>query len=443
MIRIPSLILIVTLVMVSSGGFAEETPQPPGSTIPETGGPEEPSPQTNPAGNAAPDSGSTQDQGSTQPTEPGSSQESPSSSASSPQEQPATQEKASEPSPESAPAEASPQPPGPTPTTQEQVAPKEESQAEKVLETSEEEKKRTVSTAVESTGATLIRGRLEIDIAQSYSHSDNNQLFIEGFGILPILTVGDVSVHRIRRDTFTTRLSVRYKLTPSLQVSVTQPFQYSLVRVSEVTGISGSGTVSPNTDDLSRGYGWGDLNGGLDYQLFTEGAVRPAIYLSLSFTGRTGRDAFETTDPAAHPPTGSGFNSIGMATSFVKVADPAVVTGGLSFTYPIPRHNALFQNGGNPIKVDITPGLGFGAQLGLSYALNYKVSLSTSVSQSVSLPTKVGGQKLNNSSNNAISISFGTTWRWTDRTSISVSVGRALTLDAPSSTISMRIPYRF
>jgi long-subunit fatty acid transport protein len=353
------------------------------------------------------------------------------------------QEKTGGQAPETAPGQApDQQPPGPASTSEEQAAP-EQKAPEKVLEASEEEKKRTVSTAVEQTGYTLIRGRLEIDSVLNYTHSSSNQLLIEGFGILPILTIGNISVQRIRRDTWTASFSARYKLTPGMDVSVTVPYSYSLTRISEATGIQGGSVVTPNTDNLNRGWGLGDVSGGLSYQLLTEGTVRPAIYVGVSFRGRTGRDSFETNNPAQNAPTGSGFNILGVSANFVKVADPAVVSGSFVYGHPFSRNNVVFENQGNPVQIDVDPGDSYSASLGLAYALNYKVSLSTTISQAVGLPTYINGTKLNNSLSNAITLGYGLTWRWSEKTSLGISVTQGLTLDTPDVSVGFRIPYRF
>ena len=77
------------------------------------------------------------------------------------------------------------------------------------------------SEAVEKGG--LISGKFQISFTESYTHLQTNQLYIQGFGILPIVVVGNIEVQNVRRDIFSTVIAASYKLTNRMQVSLSVP----------------------------------------------------------------------------------------------------------------------------------------------------------------------------------------------------------------------------
>lgn len=324
-------------------------------------------------------------------------------------------------------------------------------QAETTLKATEEEKKKPVASAQEQAQPSIISGRLELSVTETYSHSSSNQLYIQGFGILPILIIGDAEVQRIRSDSFTTSFNVSYKVSPDLGVGLNIPYTYTLVRVSSATGIVGRTTVSPNVDRLSRAQGVGDLSGSVSYHLLTEKPERPNLTVGMGFRGRTARDAFETKDATKNPPLGSGFNALSVSLNASKTAEPAVVYGSLSFSRNLPRHHVVLESRNPPALINLAPGPGIGFGFGMAYALNYKLTINMGYSQSFNFPNRLTGpgvaslphNKLPNSATNAAALRFGAIWKINEKTLIDLSVSPGLTLDAPDVQISLRIPYRF
>jgi hypothetical protein len=474
MTRIIPLIPLFYLLITSSTAWPQEPTRPLENTQNEGAQPDQPpfdkSVQKKPEDQAPPQS-STQPAGpqqapATQPTPEGTSQVKPEEKAppsqgstlpaspAQPQETPPATEGTPPVKPEAtAPDQGSAQPTGPaqpqgTPPATE--AKPQEKGAEKVLQSTEEEKKKSLSTAIEQ-ATNVIKGRLELELTETYTNLSSNQLFIEGFGVLPILIVGEAQVQRVRRDSFTTTLATRYKITEDVQAELRVPYQITIIRVSTAVGILGRATATPDVENVSKGSGLGDVSGSLSYHLLNEGLERPSSYVGLGFKGRTGRDAFETADALHNPPTGSGFNSVNLSLNAAKTSDPAVVFASLSYAYPISRHNVVLHRPNNqrPLLIDLYPGNGIGFNVGWAYALNYKLTLSLGFQESVNSSTHIKGEiklphhRLVNSATNAASIRFGVVWRLTDKTVIDLSVSPGLTLDAPDLQLALRIPYRF
>ena len=339
--------------------------------------------------------------------------------------------------------------PAQAPAPETPPAAKPQEKVEKALQASEEEKKKTVSEAEES-AAGIVKGRLELELTLTYASLSSNQLFIEGFGILPILIVGETQVQRIRRDSFIETFATRYKITSDLQAELRIPYQITTIRVSTAQGITGRNAVATNVETFSSGHGLGDVNGTLTYHLLNEKIEQPSVYAGLGFKGRTGRDTFETQDPVKNPPIGSGFNSINFSLNATKTSDPAVVYGSIIYGYSLPRHNVVFKrpNGQPPLLVGFFPGNSVSFGFGMAYALNYKLTINMGYQQSINLPTRISGiglpnNKLPNSVTNAASFRLGALWRVSEKTVIDLSISPGLTLDAPDVQVALRIPYRF
>ena len=408
MMRITFLILVIHLLVIGSMAWAEEPEDRPNAEVPPPAGEPAPLPPEERSGTAPP-------------------------SGLAP-----------------IPAPSGPEPPVQTvpPGAPSDEKPQEEKAAEKALEQQEEEKRRPVSAEVERAGGILGKGRLQLEITQTYLHLSSNQLFIEGFGLIPILVIGEIQVERIRRDIFITVFTTRYTIIQDLQAELRIPYQITWSRTSTAAGILGRRELSPTEEESSRSRGLGDVDFGLNYKLLEERITRPALYVGLGFKARTGRDVFETEDPALDPPTGSGFNSVKASLSVAKTSDPAVLFASLSYAYALPRKDVVFRvEGRDPTLIDFIPGDSISLGLGLAFAINYKLTLSFQVQQTITFPIHTDGKtlpkKLPNSFTNAINLRMGGVWSISDKTSIDLSVSPGLSLDAPDVRIEMRIPRRF
>jgi hypothetical protein len=339
------------------------------------------------------------------------------------------------------PAEATPEPaPAPPPS---ELAPssggaaKEKSAQQSLEQTQEEKEKKKIETTPETS---LIKGRLQVEVIETYVHTSSNSLFIEGLGLLPVLILGPIEVQKIQRDILNTTLVIRYKLTDKLQASINIPWQLIFTRVAAAAGTAGGGvTVNPTSDNTTSTTGLGDINGNATYQLLNEALLQPSVTVALGFKARTGQDIFETDTP-----TGSGYNSISVSINASKSSEPAVVFGYLSYAYAISRRDVVFTPPNLPARtIDYEPGDNVGFGFGIAYALNYKLTLSTQFQESINLPSAINQQELSNSMTNSASLRFGGTWRVNDKTTIDLSLSAGLTSDSADFILSLRVPWRF
>jgi hypothetical protein len=337
-------------------------------------------------------------------------------------------------SPASQPAEASPEPPPPSVKPEGEAA--EGAAVQKALETPEEKKpEATVPRAL-----TFIKGKLQIEFIETYAHSSSSQLYIQGFGILPILVIGPIQVETIRRDALISTFVTRLKLTENLQFTLNIPYQFTFNRKSTASGQQGGGSsAQANVDTFSSDGDLGDISGSLTYQVLTEQLMQPSLYVSLGFKGRTGQDVFESTNP-----TGSGYNSVSLSFNVNKTSDPAVLYAGMGYAYAIGRRDVVYTPPGQQaVTIDYEPGSNFSLLFGASYALNYKLTISMDYEQSFNMTSKINQQRIADSTTNAISLRWGWVYNINDNTSIDLSVAAGLTTDAPNAVVTLRIPWRF
>jgi hypothetical protein len=291
----------------------------------------------------------------------------------------------------------------------------------------------------------LIAGKFQVSVTESYTHLQTNQLYIEGFGILPIVVVGNVDVQNVRRDIFNTVIGASYKLTNKLQVSMSVPWQYSMSTISTATGINGRKAASANNEKTSRSAGLGDLTVGMFYQLARESLTLPSLSGGLDLKLRNGRDAFETPDPAAHVPVGSGFYMLRATLSASKTSAPAVVYGSLGYAYNFKRNNIAYTPANAPAFLikSYEPGPSFNVSAGVSLSLNYQLSLNWSVAEASQLASRVNGSVSPNSATNSITFRMGGIWRISSKTSVDLSLTTGLTNDAGGTTIALRLPWSY
>ena len=348
-----------------------------------------------------------------------------------------------------APSTSSTTPPATAPAAE--SAPKEDSAssaASEALKASKEEEEKskaqeTSSEVVEKGG--LIAGKFQVSFTESYTHLQTNQLYIEGFGILPIVVVGNVDVQNVRRDIFTSVFGASYKLTNKLQVSLNVPWQYSMATISTATGINGRKPASANNEGTSKSSSLGDVTVGMFYQLTRETLLLPSMSGGLDLKLRNGRDLFETPDPAAHVPAGTGFYMLRGTLSVSKTSAPAVVYGSMGYAYNFSRHNIAYTPANQPAVLigSYEPGAAFNVSAGVSLSLNYQLSLNWNLAEATQFASKVNGRVSPNSATNAITFRMGGIWRLNRTTSIDLSLTTGLTNDAGGTTIALRIPWSF
>ena len=321
----------------------------------------------------------------------------------------------------------------------------------------QEDRPPTVAPLFDQTGILTPKGKYVLEPSVQYSYSSSNRVALVGYTIIPALLIGLVDVREVKRSTFTGALTTRYGLTNRLELEARLPYVYrsdSTISREFLTGSASERVFS------TSGRALGDVELGARYQLNEGGANKPYLIGSLRFKSRTGKDPFDVvtdcvtrcvgnTTGTGLPldlPTGSGFYSLQPGLTWLFPSDPAVFFGGFSYTYNFKRSGVsrLVLNGEREFIGDVAPGGIFGINFGMGLALNDKSSFSMGVDLNSVGRTRQNGVPLAASVRTQLaSLLLGYSYRYSDKTAFSVTVGAGLTRDTPDLTINLRIPISF
>ena len=301
------------------------------------------------------------------------------------------------------------------------------------------------------------KGKYLLEPSVQYSYSSSNRVALVGYTIIPALLIGLVDVREVKRNTLTGALAFRYGLSNRLELEAKLPYVYR--SDSTISREIFTGTASERAFSTS-GKAMGDFEFGARYQLNEGGVNKPYVIGSMRFKSRTGKDPFDVvtdcitrcignTSGTGLPldlPTGSGFYSLQPGLTWLFPSDPAVFFGGVSYTYNFKRTGVsrLVLNGEREFIGDVEPGGVFGINFGMGLALNDKSSFSMGVDLNSVGRTRQNGEPVQSSVRTQLaSLLLGYSYRYSDKTAFSVTVGAGLTRDTPDLTVNLRIPMSF
>ncbi|HEX7158359.1 MAG TPA: transporter [Edaphobacter sp.] len=282
-------------------------------------------------------------------------------------------------------------------------------------------------------GLLVPKGTLEIDNTTSYFSSSYDHLTVNGFALLPILVVGDITSQRVRKDvlmpSFTTRLGLPWKM----QAEVNVPYGYELIR-----------TVDSNNKETSEStFGLGDVSFGASRQLTFERGKVPDLVANLRAKTVTGVDAFNLQ--SSQTALGTGFYSISGNLTAAKSSDPVVFFGNLSYTNNLAGRHTIPDpnNPGGTMIGHFRPGGQIGFQLGSILAMNPETSFTLGWDQRFTFSTSLNGQTIPSSYLVEGTLRLGTTYVYAPGKMVDLSFGVGLTPDTPNLQFSVGFPLRY
>ena len=303
----------------------------------------------------------------------------------------------------------------------------------------------------------LFDRKFTIEPGITYSHSDRRDLFLNGFLALDAIFLGNISLDRVKADTWTFDLTGRYSYSDRLQFDINVPYLYR--DSSFNTSGAGFATDQLAEGDVSNG-DFGDVSFGAFYRLFREQGARPDTVLSLRVKTPTGKDPYgikfvEVADSGGNLtlptelPTGNGVWSVTPGISVIKTTDPAILFANFSYTYNFEESFSDISTDVNTrtsADVDLGDSFAFGA--GFAFALNEKLSASMSYSHRITRETSIKQhgqpeQSINGSDASAGLLNFGISYSLGDNLTMTGNVGIGITPDAPDVTVGFRFPYNF
>lgn len=308
----------------------------------------------------------------------------------------------------------------------------------------EEIERRPIVAAVPQEQGVLTRpGRLVVEPSFQYVNSANDRLVFRGFELIPGIQVGLIEASRARRDTLIETIAVRYGVTSRLEIEGRVPLLYRNDRIS-VTQQRDQGIVREinlSESDI------GDAEFSLRYQLNRQKGQRPIWVAGLRVKSDTGKGPFDIGydefGVATGLTTGSGFWALQPSISMLLPSDPVVIFGGVSYLYHIPRDIDRVV-GGAPIG-SVDPGDSIGGSMGFGFALNPRFSFSLGYRHNYIMPTatEIAGSIERSDRLQVGSLTFGMSYRLTDRVTANASFEFGVTEDAPDLGVTLRFPLAF
>lgn len=315
-----------------------------------------------------------------------------------------------------------------------------------------------VAPIFEQPGVLTPKGKYVLEPSLQYGYSSSNRVALVGYTVIPALLIGLLDVREVKRNTFTAALSGRFGITSRFELEARVPYVYR--SDSTVQRPINTGAASDQVFDAS-GHAIGDVELAARYQLNDGGVDKPFYIGSLRFKSRTGKDPFEVvtdcnprcvgdnvtgTGLPLELPTGSGFYSLQPGLTVLFPSDPAVFFGSVSYLHNFKRTDISRKvlAGGEEFLGTIEPGDVVGFNFGMGLALNEKSSFSIGYDHNSVGRTRQNGEAVAGSVRTQLAtLLLGYSYRLSEKTSLSVSVGAGLTRDTPDVSLTVRLPMTF
>lgn len=309
----------------------------------------------------------------------------------------------------------------------------------------------------EQPGVLTPRGKIVLEPFWQYGYSSSNRVALVGYTVIPALLIGLVDVREIKRNTSTAALTARYGVSNRFELEMRLPYVYR--HDSTVSREIFTGTATENVFATS-GKGIGDVEFAARMQLNDGGADKPYYLAGLRLKTRTGKDPFEVvsdcvtrclgnTSGTGLPltlPTGSGFYALQPSLTWLFPSDPAVFFGSISWLHNFKRNNVSrrVRDGVEEPLGTMAAGDILGFNFGIGLALNDKSSISLGYDHASVGRTRQNGNALPGSVRTQLgTLLIGHSYRFNDKSSLSIAVGAGLTRDTPDITLTVRYPRVF
>ncbi len=277
-------------------------------------------------------------------------------------------------------------------------------------------------------------GMLELDNTMNYFSASADHVTVNGFALLPVLVVGDITSVRTRRDIILPTFTARLGLAARTQMEVQIPYGYELIRTVDAT----------NAQTSTSNFGLGDINAAITHQFVIEHGSVPDILANIRFKSTTGADAYDLS--SSETALGTGFNAIQGNLTMAKTSDPVVFFGNLTYTYNMKGDHTIPANDpNNPGATTVghfAPGAAIGFQLGSILALNPVASVTLGWDQLFTRTTLLNGSPIPASYLVEGTLRIGTSYVYAPGKIVDLNFGVGLTPDTPNLQFSVGFPFR-
>ncbi len=294
-----------------------------------------------------------------------------------------------------------------------------------------------ISAVPQDGGVLLAPGKMVLEPSFEYSRSSALRVAIEGFTIIPALSIGSFEISAVDRNTVTTAVAARLGLFRRFEISAVIPYVYRDETTS--TRPIGVGSTATTLSNVS-GMNIGDIEVSAHYQINDGKNGWPFFIGNLRLKSATGDDPFSVPIGANGLPTelstGSGFYAIQPSISIIYPTDPAVLYSSLGYVLNLPRNIGGTYGQIDPgDSIDYSFGMGFGINENTSFSLGYSHSMIFETTQNgATIPTSDVLQ--------VAQMTTGLSHRINERVNVNVNIGAGLTDDAPDMRFGIKVPVK-
>jgi hypothetical protein len=277
-----------------------------------------------------------------------------------------------------------------------------------------------------------------------FVHTTSNTAVIQGFTIIPAITVGEINISRINQNIYQFVNTFRYGITDRLEVEARVPYVYGLQ-----SSVQRPINVNSNTQQEfdTRGHDLGDIEAAAHYQINNGSGGWPYFIGNLRVKTTTGTDPFSIpldtlTQLPSRVATGSGFYAIEPSLTVIYPSDPAVFFANLGYIYGVHATKNLTSIGGTG-TASVDPGSAIHLSVGLGFGINEASSFSIGYDYQAFSSQAIAGQTQLGTAVQIGSVLLGYSYRLSSRLSLNLTTAIGTTQDAPNTHVVLRVPIQF
>lgn len=267
----------------------------------------------------------------------------------------------------------------------------------------------------------------EIDLTFAYIQSSSTLIAIDGFSILPVFVVGEITSESQRKEAMLSGLSLSYGLKNHYQLNLYIPYRNQTMRTIN----------SKQEEETFRGEGMGDIELGISKQIMNMPWKSDFDYLaSLTWKTTTGQSS---PDLDSRITSGTGYPGMRVGLTAIKSLPPTVLILNANYSHNFSKSVPI-----NDIETKIEPGNSFNFGVSMSLALNRSVSVNYGLEQQFTDNTTVGGFESPGSSLTFGNFVVGCSYRLSSGNWLNVNMVMGLSREAPDYQFSVKLPvFRF
>ena len=289
-------------------------------------------------------------------------------------------------------------------------------------------------------GVLLPAGRLVLEPSLEYTHSSTNVLVFQGVEVIPGVQIGLLEASSADRNAASGGMALRYGLDGRTELRVAVPYTWRQDRVTTVQ----QRDQSISQDIITHGESLGDMEFAVHRQLNSGADGWPVLVAFLQATAPTGIGPYDITRDsngiARQVTTGAGYWTVQPGLTIVKVSDPAVLFGNLSYAVALP-YDANRTYGSIQVG-KIFPGDAIGASMGMGLSVNpdFSFSLAFKYNFLFGTDTILNGTTQHANSLHVGVLALGMTYQVSSTVAANINFEFGVTRDAPDVHVILRLP---